>query len=92
MAQAPAKCPVPTCEYKTPIALPNYDTVYKDLDLHTRYAHHDLPGGAGGGGLPKPDRLPRPTIGEGSTESDWVYFMDQWERYKRPTGIKKEQI
>ena len=93
---APAKCPVPTCEYKTPASLPNYDTVYRDLDLHTRYAHHDLqvaqpqqqhPGGAGGGGLPKPDRLPRPTTGEGSTDSDWVYFTDQWERYKRSTKL-----
>ena len=93
---APAKCPVPTCEYKTPASLPNYDTVYRDLDLHTRYAHHDLqvaqpqqqhPGGAGGGGLPKPDRLPRPTIGEGSTDSDWVYFTDQWERYKRSAKL-----
>ena len=67
------------------------------MDLHTRYAHYDLqvaqpqqhhhPGGGGGGGVPKPDRLPRPTIGEGSTDSDWVYFTDQWERYKRSTKL-----
>ena len=97
MAPAPVKCPVTTCEYRTPANLPTYDTIYRDLDLHTRYAHYDLqvaqpqqqhhPGGGGGGGVPKPDRLPRPTIGEGSTDSDWVYFTDQWERYKRSTKL-----
>ena len=97
MAPAPVKCPVPTCEYKTPVNLPTYDTIYRDLDLHTRYAHHDLhvaqpqqhhhPSGGGGGGATKPDRLPRPTICEGSTDSDWVYFTDQWERYKRSTKL-----
>ena len=25
--------------------------------------------------------------GEGSTDSDWVYFTDQWERYKRSTKL-----
>jgi hypothetical protein len=87
MAPVPLKCPVAECVYKTPASLPNYDTVYKDLDLHTRYFHHDLQvaqpiqqqTGAGNAGLPKPDRLPRPTIGEGSTDSDWVYFI-------RPVG------
>ena len=96
MAPNPLNCPVPTCEYVTPATLPNYDTVYRDLELHTRYAHHDLQvappqqqqhGGGGGGAGPKPDRLPRPTIGEGSTDSDWVYFTDQWERYKRSTKL-----
>ena len=95
MAPAPVKCPVPTCEYKTPVTLPTYDTIYRDLDLHTRYAHHDLhvaqpqqhPSGGSGGGATKPDRLPRPNICEGSTDSDWVYFTDQWERYKRSTKL-----
>ena len=42
MAPNPMNCPVPTCEYVTPATLPDYDTVYRDLELHTRYAHHDL--------------------------------------------------
>ena len=42
MAPNPVNCLVPTCDYKTPATLPNYDAVYRDLDLHTKYAHHDL--------------------------------------------------
>jgi hypothetical protein len=33
MAPVPLKCPVAECVYKTPASFPNYDTVYKDLDL-----------------------------------------------------------
>ena len=92
MAPAPQKCPVPSCEYQTPATLPTYDMVYKDLDLHTRYGHADLqptqqPQQGGGGGGPKPDRLPRPTVGEGASQSDWVYFKDNWIRYKRSTCL-----
>ena len=92
MAPAPVKCSVPTCEYKTPATLPTYDTIYRDLDLHTRHAHHDLHVAQPqqhhhpGGGTTKP----RPTICEGSTDSDWVYFTDQWERYKRSTKLDSQ--
>ena len=95
MAPTPMGCPVPDCPYKTPATLPTYEMVYKDLDLHTRYGHPDLqaaqqalqPGQGGGGGAPKPDRLPRPQIGEGASQSDWVYFKDNWARYKRSTCL-----
>jgi hypothetical protein len=95
MAPTPMGCPVPDCTYKTPATLPTYEMIYKDLDLHTRYGHHDLQvaqpapqqGHGGGGGAPKPDRLPRPTIGEGASQSDWVYFKDSWARYKRSTCL-----
>ena len=82
MAPAPLKCPVTTCEYKTPATLPTYDTIYRDLDLHTRYAHHDLqvaqpqqqhhPGGGGGGGAPKPDRLKNYIVNQSLQQS----FLD----------------
>ena len=86
-------CPVPECGYKTPATLPTYEMVYKDLDLHTRYGHPEVQqpvapvqaGGGPGGGL-KPDKLPRPQIGEGASQSDWMYFKSGWERYKRSTA------
>ena len=95
MAPTAMGCPVPDCPYKTPATLPTYEMIYKDLDLHTRYGHHDLqvaqqvvqPGQGGVGGAPKPDRLPRPTIGEGASQSDWIYFKDNWARYKRSTCL-----
>ena len=93
MAPTPQTCPVPACEYRTPATLPNYEMLYRDLDLHTRYGHpeaqHEAPaqhvGRAGGG--PKPDKLPRPQIGEGASQSDWMYFKNAWERYKRSTRL-----
>jgi hypothetical protein len=96
MAPTPQPCPVPDCEYTTPATLPTYEMLYKDLDLHTRYGHpevqqptaHAQPGGGGGpGGGPKPDKLPRPHIGEGASQSDWMYFKSGWERYKRSTRL-----
>ena len=35
----------------------------------------------------KPEKLPRPTISEGITQTDWVWFEDRWARYKRSTGL-----
>ena len=80
MAPAPRACPVKDCEYTTPPALPNYDLVYKDLGIHLEYCHASDRGsnsaGAGpGSSKPKPDKLPRPEIGEGATDADWVFFL-----------------
>ena len=82
------------CEYKTPTGLPNFDTVYKDIEMHLQYYHRDIapppqqPSSSAAG--PKADKLPRPTIGEGATDSDWIFFSDQWVRYKRSTGLSGE--
>ena len=35
-------CPVPGCVYTTPTALSTYDLVYRDIELHTQYAHSDI--------------------------------------------------
>ena len=86
---APKSCYMPDCEYATTTGLPTYDLVLRDLELHTRYAHPQIPSqsvqGGGHTNEPKPDRLPRPTIGEGVTEADWMHFVDKWSRYKRST-------
>ena len=43
MAPPPQKeCPVEGSPYKTPVSLPNYNLVYHDLDIHTRYHHINL--------------------------------------------------
>ena len=94
MAPPQKKCPVPTCEYSTPAGLSTYDLVYRDIELHTQFAHAELrqlqhpSGHQSTASSVKADKLPRPNIGEGSTDSDWIYFSDQWERYKRSTGLQ----
>ena len=39
---------------------------------------------------PKVEALPRPKIDEGSTESDWSFFKQQWIRYSKGTNISGE--
>ena len=100
MTPPPQKtCPVPDCEYQTPEGLPTYDVLYRDLELHTKYAHLNLlqpapvqphagdtgPGGGGTGS--RADKLPRPALREEATEADFIYFIDSWKRYKRSTGL-----
>ena len=94
MAPPPQKeCPVPSCDYKTPATLPNYELVYRDLDMHTKYHHINLvpPATSQATGesstSAKADKLPRPELKEGATEADFIYFRDSWTRYKRSTGL-----
>ena len=94
MAPPPQKeCPVDGCTYKTPATLPNYDLIYRDLDMHTKYYHISLIPPATNqttGELStsaKADKLPRPELKEGATEADFIYFRDSWTRYKRSTGL-----
>ena len=40
MTPPPQKeCPVDTCDYLTPAGLPNYDLVYRYMEMHTKYGH-----------------------------------------------------
>ena len=92
------KCYVPDCEYKTPENLNTLELQIRDLELHLKGAHHEL-GRAndsllsqGGAGAAKPDKLPRPTLEEGITEADWVWFEERWTRYKRSTGLDGQNV
>ena len=94
MAPPPKECPVDGCPYKTPATLPNYDLVYRDLDIHTKYSHINLIPATttashhtGEQSTAKADKLPRPELKEGATEADFIYFKDSWTRYKRSTGL-----
>ena len=81
-------CYIEGCTFTTTIGIPTYEMLMRDLEMHLRCVHPELqpqhvapvhpPG-------PKPDRLPRPTVGEGITEADWMHFSDKWNRYKRST-------
>ena len=79
------------CQYTTTAGIPTYELILRDLELHTRYAHSEISpqvdqgGGQNVAGGPKPDRIPRPTIGEGVTEANQKHFSDKWTRYKRST-------
>ena len=84
---------MPGCGYVTPAGIPTYELLLKDVELHRDLAHppaRATPAPAQTGGdasMPKPDKLRRPVISEGATDSDWQYFSDQWKRYKRSTKL-----
>ena len=40
---------------------------------------------------PKLESIPRPKIGNSSTESDWSFFQAQWSRYVLGSGMTKQQ-
>ena len=89
------KCYVPDCEFKTPENLNTLELQIRDLELHLKGAHHELGRSndsmvsLGAAGAAKPDKLPRPTLDEGITEADWVWFEERWTCYKRSTGLGK---
>ena len=71
---------------------------FRHLELHVRCAHPELSRAndsmlsQGGVGAARPDKLPRPTLGEGITEADWVWFKERWNRYKRSTGLDGQNV
>ena len=100
MTPPPQKeCPVDTCDYLTPAGLPNYDLVYRDMEMHTRYGHQspappDRTGDQGTGitGHSRADKLPRPSLKDEATEADFIFFKDSWTRYKRSTGLTGQAV
>ena len=85
----PMECEVEGCDFKTPENLATNDQVLQRLSLHFNMKH-------GGNNTPaqvprsKPDKLKRPSVSEGITEADWVWFEDRWNRYKKSTGVEGE--
>ena len=91
MTPPPQKeCPVTGCGYLTPAALPTYDLLYRDLEMHTKYGHPaPAPQQAGDTsvGSSRADKLTRPALKDKGTEADFIFITDAWTRYKRSTGL-----
>ena len=74
MTPPPQKeCPVDGRGNLTPAALPTYDLLYRDLEIHTRYGH-PVPAGTAqqqaadtSSGSPRADKLPRPALKDEAT-------------------------
>ena len=79
------QCSAPGCEFKTPENIPTYEQCLQSLSLHVTAAHAVQPTAAAAS---KPDKLKRPTVTDGVTEADWVWFEDRWTRYKDSTGLE----
>ena len=38
------------------------------------------------------DKIPRPTVDEGISQSDWNFFVSQWTRYVKGTGLTGDSV
>ena len=85
----PMECDVPGCGFKTPDGIPTYDQCLQRLQIHANSVHIQR---ATSAATSKPDKLRRPSISEGITEADWVWFEDRWTRYKDSTGLEGKDI
>ena len=94
-------CSVPQCSYKTPEGIPTWDLLTQQLEIHQRSVHPAPvanagagPGvGGGGGGLSsKTAKKTRPSISNQMSEESWRFFLDEWSRYKRQTGVKDQEL
>ena len=76
----PMECDVVGCGFKTPDGIPTYDQCLQSLSLHATLAHPQpitVQQAAAAPPTAKPDKLRRPSISEGITEADWVWFEDR---------------
>ena len=83
------ECDVAGCGFKTPDGIPTYDQCLQRLRIHASSVHIQR---AASAAASKPDKLRRPSISEGITEADWVWFEDRWTRYKESTGLEGKDI
>ena len=96
MAPPPRQpCSADGCSYSTPENLPNWDMVTQHLSIHQNTVH---PAPAAGQPVPatpavsRTAKKERPTISSQMTEEQWRFFTDEWNRYKRQTKVKDQEL
>ena len=85
-------CEVPGCEYRTRTGLTSFDQQFTAIRLHITMAHPELSANldqpaAGAQSTAKAEKLSRPNLSEEITEVEWNFFLSEWRRYKRSTGL-----
>ena len=85
------RCTVPDCDYSTPEGIPTWDMLTTHLKLHSDACHNDSTGGSSTAPS-KTAKKERPTISNQMSEESWRFFLDEWGRYKRQTGIKGQEL
>ena len=95
MAPPPSQsCSVPGCDYTTPENIPTWEMLTTHLNTHTQAVHpapaqHDP---APAAKASKTAKKNRPSITNQMSEETWRFFLDEWNRYKRQTGIKDQEL
>ena len=93
---APMKCLKTGCEWHTPQNCPTWANQIELMKIHTNVEHPQaVPvagASAGAGSGVKSEKLPRPTLEEEISESDWNFFNSKWRRYKRVTKLEGQDV
>ena len=86
----PLQCGAPGCQYETPAAFTEAAQILQLMTLHTTQAHGLSPAAAHP--PTKIEKRPRPVVKQEMTEHDWRYFRDEWNDYKRVTGVAGQNL
>ena len=88
-------CTVPECNFTTPANLTS-EVAMQLLVMHRQDQHGTapLPGSLStpNSSTAKVERPARPTIKQGMSETSWNFFLHEWKRYTRQTGIKEATL
>ena len=90
-------CSVPGCPYKTPEGIPNWDLLTQQLEVHQKSVHlgpanTGPPANVTNIGSSKTDKKTHCANTNQMSEESWRFFLDEWSRYKRQTGIKDQEL
>ena len=83
----PMACTSNACEFETPPGIPTYELVLKCLEVHNQ-ASHNSPKSENSN---KTEKLRRPMVNTGMSESEWTFFVHKWERYTRHAKLSEAQ-
>ena len=83
---AAVKCPVDRCEYRPNVT--DAALAATLLTIHAQSQHVDTPAPSRTvGATAKLEKISRPTVDEGISLEDWLYFKQRWREYKDATRV-----
>ena len=80
------KCPVDSCEYRPNVSDATLAAAL--LTIHAQSQHVAMPAPShAAGATAKVEKISRPTVDEGISLEDWLYFEQRWQEYKDATRV-----
>ena len=87
----PVPCSAPSCPYITPQGIPDHATITEHLRLHAQLAH-SAAAVAPPSASTKVGQHTQPKVTPNMTERSFKFFVSEWGRYKRATGIADQML
>ena len=80
------KCPVDICEYRPNVS--DATLAVTLLTIHAQSQHVAMPAPShAAGATAQVENISRPTVNEGRSLEDWLYFEQRWQEYKYATRV-----